>query len=811
MPRARRHASSLPAQPNALIGRERELSDLLELLGSRGVRLVTVTGAAGTGKTRLAVAAASQFTASGQDPVWFVDLAPIHDPRQVLGAIGRATGVREQRGELVQARLERHIGQRRVLLVLDNFEQVLPAATGVADLLAACPNLRLLATSRAPLRLRWEHVYRVTPLAVPPLRPLPEPEELARVPSVALFCERARAIDAGFLLTKANAVAVAQICSQLDGLPLAIELAAARSDVYPPVEVLARLRRNFELLSGGAADLPARQRSLLAAFDWGYELLSAAEQSTFRRLGVFVGGFTPAGALAVAGSDDLATLVQHSLVRRDPSVAGEDAGARFRMLETVRAYAVERARQSGELEAALERHAQFMLQLAEAAAPELLGRGQAEWLAQLEAEHDNLMAALRWAIDTRQTELSLRLVRALWRFWWLHGHLSEGMDALDAVLSGTDTSSAVHAELTAGVLNGAGVLAHVRGEYGRAERLLVQSLELAGSLELKSAMAAAHHNLAALARERGDWPRARAAYEQSLALERELGNTWGIATSLINLGALAEDQSDTARAAELLDESLGLLRRIGDEHGIATALHNLAAVARDAGDWSRAAELHEQSLALWRKLGDRWGIAAELCDLGRVTERAGDWQRAARLIGESLTIFGELGVRQPIAGCLEGLAAVLCAARRPSDAATLLGAAEALREDISSPLPARERQDVTHTLKQVRVALGGRAFASAVAAGRALSVEAATREGIRLARAPDVVAPSRSVDVLSARERQVVKLVAEGLSNRQIAEQLVISERTADRHVSNILGKLGMNTRTQVAAWSTERHHALSG
>ncbi len=595
-----RRSFGLPAQPGPLIGRERELEAAAQLLSAADVRLLTITGPPGAGKTRLGVAVAMSLAAMAPDGVWFVDLAPIHDARLLPTAIGRAAGVREQRGELAQARVQRHIGQRTLLLLLDNFEHILAAAASVADLLANCPNLKVLVTSRAPLRLRWEHVLPVPPLTVPDRRNLPAPAELAQIPAVALYAERARAVDPAFCITDDNARDVAEICVRLDGLPLAIELAAARSNVFAPAEILSRLRERFDLLAGGAVDLPIRQQSLQAAFDWGYDLLSTADQTLFRALAVFIGGFTQAGALAVAGNDDLTTLVQHSLVRREP---GDDA--RFRMLETLRGYALDRLALSTERQATFEKHARFMLDLAERAAPELLGAHQTTWLARLEREHDNLAAALRWTVEAGEIELSLRLASALWRFWWLHGHLSEGMAWMDAVLSASRDAAEPLLPARAAALNGAGVLAHVRGEYERAAGLIGESLALSRRLGLTTSMAAALHNQAALAREQGDWPR-----------------------------ALAGDQGETARAVALLQESLTLLRDLGDARGIASALHNLAAVTRDAGDWQRAADLHAESLALWRELGDRWGVAASLHDLAR-SRTAGRESGAIRRAGRS--------------------------------------------------------------------------------------------------------------------------------------------------------------------------------
>src|SRR5262249_7958464 len=444
------------------------------------------------------------------------------------------------------------------LLVLDNFEHLLDAARDVTDLLASCANLKVLVTSRAALRVRWEHVMQAAPLALPDLRRLPPIDALIEVPSVALFVQRAQAVEPSFGLTPRNAAAVAELCVRLDGLPLAIELSAARIDVSTPAEILSRLSTSA---SGASRDLPARQQTLRAAFDWSYDLLPPEDAALFRRLAVFVGGLTTNGALQVAGSDALETLVQHSLLRREPLDVGEP---RFRMLETVRAYALERLEHSGERDRFLQAHAEYMLELAEQSAPALLGPRQAAWLERLELERDNLSAALRWSIGARQADTSSRLARSLWRFWWLHGHVSEGLAWLDQVLAALP---AADGQLRAPVLNGAGVLAHVLGHYERAAALLTAALEAWREIGSDEGIAAALHNLGSLAREQGDWQRASTAYEESLALERRIGNRWGVAISLTNLGALARDKGDAARAEALHTEALALMRSLGDERG----------------------------------------------------------------------------------------------------------------------------------------------------------------------------------------------------------------------------------------------------
>jgi DNA-binding CsgD family transcriptional regulator/tetratricopeptide (TPR) repeat protein len=444
-----------------------------------------------------------------------------------------------------------------------------------------------------------------------------------------------------------------------------------------------------------------------------------------------------------------------------------------------------------------------MLDLAEQAAPALLGAQQALWLGRLERDRDNLAEALRWTLQHSEIDLSLRFARSLWRFWWLHGHLSEGMAWLEQVLAvaaGLDSDDRL--PLQAAVLNGAGVLAHVLGAYERATLLLGESLDLWRRLGSEVGEAAALHNLAALAREQGDWQRAAQAYTESLELERRVGNRWGIATSLTNLGALAHDQGDDEQAARLHTEALELMRELGDSRGIASALHNLADVARDKGDWQRAALLHEESLGLWRQLGDRWSIGVSSLALGRVRQHLGDARTAARLLDESLAVFDALGVRQGSAACLEGLAEATLASGRAVDAARLLGAAEALRETIGAPLAPRDRPGHARLVDALRRSVAPAAWRAAWRAGRSLTLGDVTLDAHRLASTMDAAPPPAGPsDVLTPRQRDVAALIVRGLTNRQIAAQLVISERTADRHVSNILDKLGLSTRAQVAAW----------
>jgi predicted ATPase/DNA-binding CsgD family transcriptional regulator len=670
--------------------------------------------------------------------------------------------------------LKQHLRNRETLLVLDNFEQVLPAGPAVIELMAVAPGLKILVTSREPLHLRAERTFAVTPLPLPALDPLLQPERLASVPSVALFVRRAQAVNADFALTTRNAPAVARICVRLDGLPLAIELAAARSNVLTPEDILARLQgaphtTPLQVLRWDAQDLPPRHRTLHAAIDWSHDLLGSGEQALFRRLAVFVGGCTLEAAEAVCayGLDLLSSLVDKSLVQ--VAQRGED-GRRFRLLETVRGYALERLAAGGELEELRERHAMYFLDLAERSDPALRGPDQISWLDRLEAEHDNLRAALTWwQLERASPELHLRLAGALYRFWWRRGHLSEGREWLARALA-RDAPVTEHARAKA--LNGAAVLAREQGDYAVASTL----------------------------------------FEDSLAIYRALGDGWGVANALSNLGGVAVFRGEHDLAEEILQESLALWREVGDRWGIAIALGIFGRLARRQGIIDRAEALHEQSISLFRDVGDTWGVARFLSSTAHLVCERGAYDRAAELWRKSLTLFRELGEKWGVAECLEGLARVAALSRAPSRSARLFGAAQALREIVGSPLPPADRRGYEHSLATVRGDLGERAFSTAWAEGRAMPLDQAVALGVPPRDPPpardEPSQPSRDQRarrLLSARESEVLRLVAEGMSNRQIAEALIISEPTAKFHVTSILNKLGAGTRAQAVAVAAQR------
>jgi predicted ATPase/class 3 adenylate cyclase len=683
-------ATNLPVQPTSFIGREREQAEVRLLLGA--APLVTLTGTGGAGKTRLALEVAAGLVADHADGVWLVEFAALADPTLVPQAVAQALGLREEPGRHLLATLAAHLQPKALLLVLDNCEHLIEACAELATaLLRACPHLRLLATSREALEVPGEILYRVPSLAAPDPDHLPASDQLPRYEAVRLFLARARARRPAFALTAPNSRAVAAVCARLDGIPLAIELAAARVGVLPVEGIAARLDDRFQLLTGGPRTALPRQQTLRATLDWSYDLLSEREQRLLERLAVFAGGWTLAAAEAVCAGvglesslqvpevlDLLGGLVNKSLVQ----AAEADGEVRYGLLETVRQYGQERLAATGETVGVRDRHLGYYLALAEEAEPMLRGPEQGHWLALLETEHDNLRAALGRARERGAGEQGLRLAGALWRFWDYRGYFGEGRNWLEAALAeGGPAPTAARAK----ALNGAGNFAFYQDDYDRAVAL----------------------------------------YEESLALLRPLGDTRGIAGSLGNLANVAYVQGDYPRAAALYEESLALMRKLGDTWGIATSLDNLGGVAEAQGDYPRAVALHEESLALFRDLGDTWGIAFSLGTLGNAAYAQGDYPRAATLYEESLALKRELGATGGIACALEGFALLAGALGYSRRAVQLWAAAEALRGAIGAPRDQHEQAQYGPAEAVQREALGEEAFAAAWAQGRALPLEAA--------------------------------------------------------------------------------------
>lgn len=672
----------LPIPPTPLIGRERELDEIANLLRTGSARMITLTGAGGVGKTRLALELASNLGDAFPGGVGFVPLASLGDPGLVLPTVAQTLGLAEASHATASEALAASFGDQAWLLVLDNFEHVLDVAPDVASLLAACPGLSILVTSRASLRIRAEHEYPVRPLALPDLHRVPTPCDLAHVSAVQLFLERAQAAAPAFDLTPANSAAVAAICRRLDGLPLALELVAARVRVLGPTELLARLDHLLPLLVGGSRDLPQRQQTMWAAIDWSYELLSPAEQLLFRHLAVFAGGWTleaaeavgPDGAGASEVIDLLGALVEQSLV----TVTYEDFGTRYGMLEPVRQFAQERLEAHGEVEETRRRHAAFYLTVAEQSALEFEGRpGQVSWLERLEREHDNLRSALTWSAQAPDgPEIGLRLATALWRFWEVRWHVGEGSAWLAGALARSD---GLPPALRARALNVAGNLSRDRADHERATAYHEQSLAIWRELGDRRGIARSLNNLGVIARDRGDAELTMRLCHESLMLFREIGDRHGAAIALISLGIAAGQQGEYEQGRSYFGESLALFRASGDSWHIAWVMNYLADLVIRQGDFATARQIAAESLALHRAASDAWGIAGALGVLGRVAQADDDLGTAARQFAEGLRLVVGAGVERAIPDSLEDLAGIVLAWRQPDRAARLAGAAEALR------------------------------------------------------------------------------------------------------------------------------------
>ncbi|MDQ7843146.1 MAG: tetratricopeptide repeat protein [Armatimonadota bacterium] len=841
----------LPAIAVPLIDREAELAAARAALLSDDIRLLTLTGAPGVGKTRLAMAAAAEVAGAYADGAVFVDLTPITDHAQVSRAVAGRLGLRPHTAQPALDLLTQVLREQHLLLVLDGFEHVVDAAPDVAVMVAAAPGLKVLVTSREPLRISWEHQLVVPPLGVPDLsRPL-DTAVVAASPAVMLFVVRAQAVDRAFTLNPANARAVAEICVGLDGLPLALELAAAQVKTLSPEAIRDRLDHRLTLLHRAVRDLPARHHTLRAAVGWSYSRLDPGQQALFRRLAVFVGGVPLEGAEAVCGDlqvdvlDGLASLVDRSLLQREEHPEG---APRFRMLETLREFALEQLAVSGELDTVWRRHAEFYLSLVERAAPELTGREQGQWLDRMEREYPNIRAALNRAREAGDAALLPRFVAALWRFWNVRGYWVEGRTWTAAALPLVPTDSgalrlrvlhgssvlawrareyaaaAALAEETAALARRLGdgqTLAHAlrilslidrdRRELRRAQELAAQSLRLFEDLQDRQGLATAARLLGLVYIETGEFRGARDLFERSLTLSRELGDDRGATWSTYGVAAVALAEGNLVQAAALGEACLRAFEARAERDGVAQALVHLGRVALARGSHGEAERLQSEALHIRRFLGDPVLIASSQRELAVIAQDAGADGRALGLYRESLEAFERAGDRLGIARCLEGLAVLAADNAQAHQAARLFGAADALLDRIGVVrrpgwFPAQVRPErVTRAHSAVQRELGAEAFSRAAAAGAGLSVSVAVAEAMGVAvRQPAPGGPPR-IGSLTRRELEVAGLVALGLSNREIAGRLFISEHTAATHVQHILDKLDLSSRAQIAAWAVEQ------
>jgi predicted ATPase/class 3 adenylate cyclase len=720
--------NNLPRQLTSFIGREKEIAEIKSLLTKTS--LLTLTGSGGCGKTRLSLQVAVEVLEQYPDGVWLVELAPLADPALVPQTVASALGLSEQAGKTFVQVLTDHLKSRHLLLILDNCEHLLSACAHLCDaLLRACPHLTVLASSREGLGIAGEQTYRVPSLSLPDPKEKLTLEQVSQYEAVRLFIERAVSSKADFTVTNASAPALAAVCHRLDGIPLAIELAAARVRSLSVEEINTRLDNRFRLLTGGSKTALPRQQTLRALIDWSYGLLMDQEKRRLCRLSVFLGGWTLAAAEQVCSGegieewqvlDLLTSLVDKSLVIAEV----QEQTARYRLLETVRQYARDRLAEGEEGMGVRGRHRDYFLALAEETRPKLRSAEQAQWLALLEEEHDNLRLALTFCLEEPEGgEAGLRLGAALQQFWWTRGHFSEGRQHLSAVLS--RPMGQAHRKARADALNGAGVLAQFQGDYRAARAVLEESLTLRRELGDKQGIAASLNNLGSLALIQGDYAAAHALFEEALRLNRELGNRAWEAINLDNLGQVAQQQGDYAAARALVEESLAINRELGDKQGIANSLNSLGLVAQLQGDTAVARALQEESLTLRRELGDKQGIANSLNRLGLVAQLQGDTAVARALQEESLKLARELGNKMGIATCLDSFASLNNQEQQAARAARLRGAATSLREAIGAPRTPTDQERFDREIAEARAALGESAFSAAWEAGRAMTLEQA--------------------------------------------------------------------------------------
>ena len=841
---------NLPMQLTPLIGREREVAAACALLQRPEVRLLTIVGTGGIGKTRLGLHIASELIDAFSDGVCLILLASISDPDLVVSTLCQTLGVKEVGGEPLVDLLINYLQNKDLLLVLDNFEHVVAAAPILTE---------LLVTSRELLRVRGEQAFPLSPLAFPELTHLPSHEVVAQYGAVALFLQRARAVKPDFLITDANASSIAAICARLDGLPLALELAATRLKHLTVQGLLARLEHRLQILTQGPRDVHARQQTLRDTIQWSYNLLSEQEQRLFRRLSVCMGGcafeavealYTTLDGEKMHVFEAVTSLIDKSLLQQSEQEVDGAEEPRFTMLETIREYGLEMLAASKEIETTRQAHALYYLWFAEEVEPKLFGAEQQRWYARIEQEHANLRTALQWLRGRKEVDLTLRLSCALWWFWLNSNHLREGCQWLDQVLSESERGAL---SLRASVSNGLGLLLWNQGDYAQAKRRCEESVALFQELGDTGPMAWPLHHLAGIAVEEGEYSRAAALFEECQELFNEAGDKLGLAYVLCHLTVLYSDQGEYEKACSCAQESLTRFREFEDNGGILEALcflvdilfvsqGKIAAVqplleemrmrARGAdegwmisalvlegrialsqGDVVTARSLIEESLAFYRGKGNRLYFVEALILFGRITAAQQDYISSQALYAESLTLARKMGIKRLIPAGLEGLASAVAVQGEAVWAAHLWGTAEALREAMRTLIPPAYRAEYKHSVARARLQLGEKDFAAAWAEGRSMSVDQvlSVRESVTIPTTqPSSQSPVKSKSTypegLTAREVEVLRLVAQGLTDAHIAEQLIISPRTVNTHLTSIYVKIQVSSRSGATRYAMEQH-----